>query len=59
MKDYIKTNYPEVHKSYKRLREVVQEAWESITIDRFRELIRQIPKRCKAVIKAQGGYTKY
>jgi hypothetical protein len=59
IKDYIERKYPEVHRSYKRLREAVLEAWESITIERIRELIREMPERCKAVIKAQGGHTKY
>jgi hypothetical protein len=39
MKDYIQEHYPKVHSSYKRLREVVQEAWESITHERIRELV--------------------
>lgn len=59
MKDYIERHYLEVHRSYKRLREVVQEAWESITKERIRELIREMPKRCRAVIEAEGLYTKY
>jgi transposase len=59
MKDYIEAKYPEVHRSYKRLREVVHEAWESVTTERIRELIREMPERCKAVIEAQGGHIKY
>jgi hypothetical protein len=59
MKDYIEKKYPEVHRSYKRLREVVLEAWESITVERIRELVREIPARCQAVIAANGGHTKY
>lgn len=37
IKDYIESNYPEVYWSYKRLREAVKEAWESITTERIRE----------------------
>jgi transposase len=59
MKDYIEEKYPEVHRSYKRLREVVNEAWEAVTHERIKELIREMPERCQAVIKAEGLYTKY
>jgi hypothetical protein len=59
MKDYIERKYPEVHRSYKRLREVVKEAWESITHERIKQLVREMPERCRAVIEAQGAYTKY
>jgi hypothetical protein len=59
MKDWIQNHYPEVHRSYKRLRNAVQEAWEAITHERIKELIKEMPARCKAVIKAEGGYTKY
>lgn len=58
-KDYINKKYSEVHRSYKRLREVVIQAWESIILERIRELIREMPERCKAVIDAQGMYIKY
>ena len=59
MKDYIELYYPEVHRSYKKLREVVLEAWESITHERIKELVREMPDRCRAVIEADGLYTKY
>lgn len=59
MKDYIEKKYPEVYRSYKRLKETVKEAWESVTHDRIRELIREMPERCRAVIEAKGLYTKY
>jgi hypothetical protein len=59
MKDYIELHYPTVHRSYKRLREVVQVVWKSITHERIKELIREMPERCKAVIAANGRYTKY
>lgn len=59
MKDYIQKRYPGVYSSYKRLKEVVLEAWESITHERIKELVREMPDRCQAVITAQGGHTKY
>jgi hypothetical protein len=59
MKDYIQMHYPEVHRSYKRLRSAVQEAWDSISHDRIKELVREMPERYRAVIEAQGAYTKY
>lgn len=59
MKDYIQEHYPKVHSSYKRLRQAVQEAWESITNERIRELVRSMKDRCQAVIDADGWYTKY
>jgi transposase len=59
IKDYIQEKYPEVHRSYPRLRDAVNEAWNSITNEQIRELIETMPKRCKAIIDAQGGHTKY
>ena len=59
MKDYIQEHYPRVHSSYKKLREAIQEAWESISHERIKELIRTMPQRCKDVIKADGMYTKW
>jgi hypothetical protein len=59
MKDWIQNNYPEVYRSYKKLREVVQIAWESITIESIREIIRTMPERYEDVIRARGGPTKW
>jgi hypothetical protein len=59
MKDYIEKHYPEVHRSYPRLRRAIQEAWESITHETIRALIRGMRNRCIDVILADGGYTKY
>ena len=52
MKDYIQAYYPKVHSSYKRLREAIQEAWESISYERIRELVHSMKARCQAVIDA-------
>jgi len=59
IKDYIQEYYPNVYRSYKRLKAVIQEAWESITFERIRELIRTIRERCQAIIDADGWQTKW
>lgn len=59
MKDWIQARYPEVHSSYPRLRRVVDLAWEAISYDQIRDLVRSMQKRCKAVIAANGWHTKY
>ena len=59
MKNWIQRNYPEVHRSYKKLREAVQKAWESVTIETIRDIIRTMPQRCEDVILARGGPTKW
>lgn len=59
MKDYIQEHYPEVHSSYIRLQEVVQEAWESVTHKTIQGIIKEMGDRCIEVILADGGYTKY
>jgi hypothetical protein len=50
---------PEVHRSYRSLRDVVEEAWDSITVATIQKLIREMGDRCIAVTLAEGGYTKY
>jgi ketohexokinase/beta-glucosidase len=59
MKDYIEMHHPDYHSSYDKLRRVVKEAWEAIGADELLALVREMPARCKAVIDAEGGYTKY
>lgn len=63
MKDYIEAHYPDKEggkqPSYDQLRVIVQEAWESISIEFLRELIDSMPARCQAVIDADGGHTVY
>jgi hypothetical protein len=58
MTDYIQKHYPGVHRSYKRLREAVQEAWESITLETIRGLISGMSDQYIDVILANGGHTK-
>ena len=51
--------YPEIHRSYPKLRAAVVEAWGSIAHEDILDLIRSMPKRCKAVIEAEGWHTTY
>ena len=58
MKNYLQDNYPE-KMSYNRLREAVKDSQEKVGSFAFRELIESMPARCKAVIDADGLFTKY
>jgi transposase len=58
-KNYIQKHYPEIHRSYKRLRSAIQEAWDSITLEEIRGLTRTMEERCIDVIVADGGCTKW
>ena len=58
MKDHIQKHNPEVHRSYKKLRAAVQEAWDSITTATIRQLIDGMEEKCLDVIVANGTYTK-
>ena len=55
-KDDIDEHYPEVHRSYVRLRAAVKEAWDSIGADLLQSLLNSMPGRLQAVIDAQGGH---
>jgi len=59
IKDYIQERYPQIYRSYKRLREAVIEAWNSITDKQVKDLVKGMHDRCQAVIDADGGHTKY
>lgn len=59
MKDYIEEHYPEIHRSYPKLRATVIEAWNAIAHEHVLDLIRSMPDRCRAVIKAEGWHTEY
>ncbi len=59
MKDILSALAPEVHRSYKKLRAAVLEAWNMITDAEIRDMIHSMPARCKAVIKAHGMYTEF
>jgi crotonobetainyl-CoA:carnitine CoA-transferase CaiB-like acyl-CoA transferase len=63
MKDWIELHHPDLpagkQRTYDQLREIVREAWESITTEDLRELMESMPARCQAVVDAEGGHTKY
>lgn len=46
-------------KNKTELRNCIAEIWSSFSIDTIRQLVRSMPKRCAAIIKAKGGATKY
>ena len=41
------------------LQDVIAEEWAATDINFLRKLARSMPKRCKAVIEANGDHTKY
>ena len=62
MKDWIQEQYPEYEKgkiSYKLLRKMVQEAWDSISVDQLTELIDSMHQRCQDVLDAHGDHIKW
>ncbi len=58
-KDYIEKNHPEVHRSQKKHRVVVLEAWGSILDERVREVIGTMEERIIDVIVADGWQTPW
>ena len=59
MKDWIDAQYEGKKLSYPRLRNAVNEAWEAVPSDFLNRLIEDMPKRCKAVIRADGKHTPF
>ena len=59
MKTYIDDHYPEAYarsqRSSNRQRDIVEEAWNSITSDQLLRLLRSMLTRSQAVIDADGG----
>lgn len=45
--------------STEELKQAIQEAWDSLTIDDINGLVRSMPDRVKAVLAAKGGHTSY
>lgn len=45
--------------SYNDLRATVQEAWEKVGQEKLEELINSMTDRCRAVIEANGLFTRY
>ena len=54
----LEAKYPE-KMSYDQLREAVKASWEEIPKERLDKVIESVASRCKAVIKANGMYTKF
>ena len=60
MKDYIEDKYGHIENpSYNRLRVWVWEAWNAVPEPWLKELLASMPRRCEAVIQANGMHTKY
>lgn len=63
MKYFIQFKYPDIgdgkQRSYDKLRDIVKEAWESVTSEDLMNLIRTMPERCQAVLDAEGGPTRF
>lgn len=59
MKDYIQVHYPTLDRSYRVLKEAVREAWDSVTTETRRDIIRMVQDRCMDVILDDGGHPKY
>ena len=51
--------YPKPPGGVEELWERIQVEWEAIPVEECRKLIRSMPDRVKAVLRAKGGYTKY
>lgn len=59
MKDWIEEQYGEKKLTYDQLRKAVTDAQNAVPNDFLDQLIDSMPDRCKAVIKADGKYTRY
>jgi len=60
MKEYIQDKWGlEENPGYERLRRYVEEAWDALPDDYWRELLASMPARCQAVIEANGMHTRY
>ena len=50
-------------KSHVKIKETllseIKRSWETIRVDMLKKYIETMPERCRAIIKAKGGYTKY
>jgi hypothetical protein len=45
--------------TYEAIYAAVQEEWDNLEPDDYAELILSMPNRVEAVLKANGGHTKY
>lgn len=53
------SNYNEPPKGYHQLWQRVQEQWSKVEVESCRTLIRSMPERIEAVLKAKGGNTRF
>ncbi|KAF9734931.1 hypothetical protein PMIN01_06336 [Paraphaeosphaeria minitans] len=51
--------HPLSARTYNQLRTIVAEAWESISPDHLDSIVNTIGERCRDVIAAKGGHTKW
>jgi DDE superfamily endonuclease len=58
-KHYIRTHYDAAKISKEQLRPIILEAWNAVPEDFIEKLYESWWRRCKAVIDARGGPTKY
>jgi hypothetical protein len=58
MKNYLQANFPE-YMTLLELRIALREAWEAIPPNFLQDLLKSMPERCRAVIEAGGGHTKF
>jgi hypothetical protein len=61
VKDYLQEWYPSEKGSlsYAKLRQAVQEAWDSISSEQLSDLIDTMRQRCIDVLDARGMHTKW
>ena len=63
MKYFIEDKYPDLgegrQRSSREIREIVEEAWESVSCEDLMKLLMTMPARCQAVLDADGGCTQY
>lgn len=59
MKDWIQEHYSGDKLDYRVLKEAVQQAREAIEWQQLEDLLVTMPRRCEAVIAANGMYTKF
>jgi transposase len=47
------------HQTLYQLRQMLQQEWRTIPRNNVRNLIEYMPRRCRAVLAARGGHTRY
>ena len=59
MKDYIEEKYPQIYRSYPKLKAAILKAWEAIADENIMALINSMPEGYRAVIAAKGWHIEY